>query len=99
MSEQLAPQNTRLKRFLIAHLYSHPAITEDRDHSVDCLERLFHLYLNQRDSMPPDHEEQALSVPRHIVVCDYIAGMTDQFLLKQYRDRFGSPGAASSTTT
>jgi dGTPase len=99
MSEQLAPQNTRLKRFLIAHLYSHPAITEDRDHSVDCLERLFHLYLNQRDSMPPVHEEQALSVPRHIVVCDYIAGMTDQFLLKQYRDRFGSPGAASSTTT
>jgi dGTPase len=99
MSEQLAPQNTRLKRFLIAHLYSHPAITEDRDLSVNCLERLFHLYLNQRDSMPPDHEEQALSVPRHIVVCDYIAGMTDQFLLKQYRDRFGSPGAASSTTT
>jgi dGTPase len=99
MSEQLAAQNTRLKRFLIAHLYSHPVITEDRDHSVECLERLFHLYLNQRDSMPPDHEEQALSVPRHIVVCDYIAGMTDQFLLKQYRDRFGSPGASSSTTT
>jgi dGTPase len=99
MSEQLALQNTRLKQFLIAHLYSHPVITEDRDHSVDCLERLFHLYLNQRDSMPPDHEEQALSVPRHIVVCDYIAGMTDQFLLKQYRDRFGSPGASSSTTT
>jgi len=99
MSEQLAAQNTRLKRFLIAHLYSHPVITEDRDHSVECLERLFHLYLNQRDSMPPDHEEQALSVPRHIVVCDYIAGMTDQFLLKQYRDRFGSPGASSSTAT
>ena len=99
MSEQLAAQNTRLKRFLIAHLYSHPVITEDRDHSVDCLERLFHLYLNQRDSMPPDHEEQALSVPRHIVVCDYIAGMTDQFLLKQYRDRFGSPSTSSSTAT
>jgi dGTPase len=98
-SEQLAVQNTRLKRFLTAHLYSHPVITEDRDHSVDCLERLFHLYLNQRDSMPPDHEEQALSVPRHIVVCDYIAGMTDQFLLKQYRDRFGSPGASCSTAT
>jgi dGTP triphosphohydrolase len=40
--------------------------------------------------MPPDHEQQALTVPRHIVVCDYIAGMTDQFLLKQYRDHFGN---------
>jgi dGTP triphosphohydrolase len=26
------------------------------------------------------------------VVCDYIAGMTDQFLLKQYRDHFGGTG-------
>jgi dGTP triphosphohydrolase len=41
------------------------------------------------ESMPPDHEQLALTVPRHIVVCDYIAGMTDQFLLKQYRDHFG----------
>ena len=99
MSEQLIAQNARLKQFLTAHLYSHPVITADRDHSVDCLERLFHLYLNRRDSMPPDHEEQALGVSRSIVVCDYIAGMTDQFLLKQYRDHFGSPAAASSTPT
>ena len=88
LSEPLAAQNSRLKQFLIVHLYSHPVITEDRDHSVACLARLFHLYLGNPDSMPPDHEQQALTTPRHIVVCDYIAGMTDQFLLKQYRDHF-----------
>ena len=91
MSSQIAAENTRLKQFLIAYLYSHPVITEDRDHSVECLERLFQLFLQKRDSMPPDHEEQALVHPRHVVVCDYIAGMTDQFLLKQYRDHFGAP--------
>jgi dGTPase len=88
LSEPLAAQNSRLKQFLVAHLYSHPVITEDRDHSVACLERLFHLYLSRPDSMPPDHEQQVLTTPRHIVVCDYIAGMTDQFLLKQYREHF-----------
>jgi len=99
LSEEIAAQNTRLKRFLIAHLYTHPVITEDRDHSVECLERLFHLFLGKRDSMPPDHEEQALIVPRHVVVCDYIAGMTDQFLLKQYRDHFGASPQISSAAT
>lgn len=99
LSEQIVVQNTRLKQFLIAHLYTHPVITEDRDHSVQCLERLFHLYLSKRDSMPPDHEEQALGVPRHIVVCDYIAGMTDQFLLKQYRDQLGAAPHTSSAAT
>jgi dGTPase len=99
LSDVIAEQGTRLKQFLVAHLYTHPVITEDRDHSVECLERLFHLYLGRRDSMPPDHEEQALTVPRHIVVCDYIAGMTDQFLLKQYRDHFGvSPQTSSASS-
>ena len=96
LSDELGTQNSRLKQFLIAHLYSHPVITEDRDHSVACLARLFHLYLSQPDSMPPDHEQQALGTPRHIVVCDYIAGMTDQFLLKQYHDHF--PAAPSSAS-
>ena len=96
LSEPIAAQNARLKQFLVKHIYTHPFITEDRDHSVSCLERLFHLFLGQRDSMPPDHEQQARTVPRHVVVCDYIAGMTDQFLLKQYRDHFAAPPETSS---
>jgi dGTPase len=92
MSPQVSAENARLKHFLAANLYSNPVITGDRDQSIDCLLRLFHFYLGRRESMPPDHEQIALTVPRHIVVCDYIAGMTDQFLLKQYRDHFGGTG-------
>ena len=89
LSDGIAAENLRLKQFLVANLYSNPVITEDRDRSIDCLQRLFLFYLGKPESMPPDHEQAALSVSRHVVVCDYIAGMTDQFLLKQYRDRFG----------
>ena len=95
MSPQLSAENARLKHFLVANIYCNPVITGDRDHSIECLARLFHFYLGRLESMPPDHEQLALTVPRHIVVCDYIAGMTDQFLLKQYRDHFAS-GAFSS---
>ena len=90
LSAPVSEENARLKHFMIANLYSNPMITEDRDRSVECLERLFHFYLGEQDSMPPDHEQAAASTPRHIAVCDYIAGMTDQFLLKQYRDHFGN---------
>ena len=96
LSEPIAAENARLKQFLVANLYSHPVITEDRDVSVACLEQLFRLYFSKPDSMPPDHEQLALTVPRHIVVCDYIAGMTDQYLLKQYRDRFDAAPLPSS---
>jgi dGTPase len=88
LSDAVAGENVRLKQFLIANLYSHPVITEDRDRSVECLVRLFHYYLGKLDSMPPDHEELARTAPRHMVVCNFIAGMTDLFLLKQHRDHF-----------
>jgi dGTP triphosphohydrolase len=38
--------------------------------------------------MPVSYEELAETEPRHAVVCDYIAGMTDQFLLRQHRQHF-----------
>jgi dGTPase len=78
-----------LKRFLFAHVYSHPAITEDRDRSVRCLEELFKHYDGAPGSMPAAYEDAATQSPRTIVVCDYIAGMTDQFLLRQHQEQFG----------
>ena len=87
-SKNAKQHNAALKRFLFAHIYEHPAITEDRDRSVQCLEDLFTLYLSKFGSMPASYEEAALSQPRPIVVCDYIAGMTDQFLLRQHHEHF-----------
>jgi dGTPase len=88
-SPEIHQENAQLKKFLATNLYSHPTITEERDRSIACLAELFNFYLQQENSMPAGHEQEARSTPRHVVVCDYIAGMTDQFLLKQYREQFG----------
>ena len=88
-SEEASVHNKALKQFLFAHIYDHPAITEDRDRSVKCLEELFSFYLTKPGSMPASYEEFARTEPRHVIVCDYIAGMTDQFLLRQHREHFG----------
>jgi dGTPase len=91
-SEPARAQNALLKGFLFAHIYNHPLITEDGERSIRCLEELFVLYLQQLNSMPHFYEELARSVPRHVVVCDYIAGMTDQFLLRQHQEHLGPAG-------
>jgi dGTPase len=89
-SEAIALRNAELKRFLWGYIYGCPALAEDRDRSVRCLEELFTHYLSTVGSMPAFYEERAETEPRQVVVCDYIAGMTDQFLLRQHRERFGS---------
>ena len=88
-SPDMAKLNGDLKRFLFARLYSQPSIVEDRDRSVAALDALFSLYLEHPERMPPQHAELALRQPRHRVVCDYIAGMTDHFLLRQCHELLG----------
>jgi dGTPase len=91
-----AARNRELKRFLFAHIYNHPAITEDRDRSVKCLEELFIYYLSHDCSMPASYEELAQTESRHVIVCDYIAGMTDQFLLRRHHEHFGGASRGPS---
>lgn len=88
-SDAAAARNSELKRFLFAYIYNHPTIAEDRDRSVKCLEELFIYYSGHNGSMPPSYEELAQMEPRHVIVCDYIAGMTDQFLLRQHQEHLG----------
>ncbi len=93
-SESARGQNAQLKGFLFSHIYNHPLITEDCNRSIQCLEELFAFYLEQPGAMPELYEEMSRTTARHIVVCDYIAGMTDQFLLRQHHERVGSSAGA-----
>ena len=94
-SPAVAAENGALKRFLLARLYSHPAIVMERERSVQALAELFQLYMRHPEAMPKAYGELAQTSPRHRVVCDYIAGMTDHYLLRQHAELLG-PGQARS---
>ena len=98
-SKAATARNAQLKRFLFSHIYDHPAISEDRDRSVRCLEELFRYYLGSQGSMPAFYEELARAKSRHVIVCDYIAGMTDQFLFRQHHEHFGGATHERSATS
>jgi dGTPase len=85
-STGVARQNAALKSFLLARVYSLPVIADDRDRSAAALEELFRFFLENPDRLPGHYAEESQSEPPHRVICDYIAGMTDQFLLRQWRE-------------
>jgi dGTPase len=58
---------------------------------VDALEFLFRHYLAHPETMPAYYTRQAEREPVYRVVCDYIAGMTDDFMLRQYRAIMDGP--------
>jgi len=90
-TEDVAAENAQLKRYLMTRVYSQPAIAEDRARSVEALDALFGFFLQHPERMPKYHADLVKTEPIHRVVCDYIAGMTDHFLLKQCREMLGTP--------
>jgi dGTPase len=93
-SPPMAEANAALKRFLTRELYEHPNIAEERERSVAALDDLFSFFLSRPDCMPEQYAQQARSEPVHRVACDYIAGMTDQYLLRKHQEFIGSSPAA-----
>ncbi len=87
-----ARDNKELKEFLNVNLYSHRQVGSERKAIVRCVRRLFRYYLEHPRRLPPFYVAQSQKEPLHRVVCDYIAGMTDNYLVEQYRKHLG-PGA------
>ncbi len=95
-STSMAAENGALKKFLLARLYNNSAIVGDRERSVEALEQLFDFYVEHPDAMPRAYTELAQRSPLYRVVCDYIAGMTDHYLLRLHSELIGSKTARSA---
>ena len=95
-SPEAAQQNRELKDFLWRRLYNHPQITEERQRAVAATEELFRFYLEQPQRLPRQYFQQTETLPRHRVVCDYIAGMTDTYLFRVHRQAVASAAPGES---
>ena len=79
---EAAQTSVQLKKFLRASVYESPALVRERKDSVAKIARLFEFFLEHPDRMPAVYREESAGEPLHRQVCDYIAGMTDGFLLR-----------------
>jgi dGTPase len=87
-----ARDNQELKEFLNVNLYSHRQVGSERKAILRCMRHLFSYYLEHPRGLPAFYFAQSQEIPLHRVVCDYIAGMTDNYLLLQYRRHLGPKG-------
>ncbi len=90
LSRGLTRENKKVKEFLNACLYSHPSVNSERKRLTGCIRSLFAYYLKHPRSLPAFYFDESRREPLHRVVCDYIAGMTDHYLLDRHRKLLGN---------
>jgi dGTPase len=81
---EVAETAAQCKAFLREHVYRAEPVVAERQASMDRIAWLFRYFVETPGSMPANYEEAASEQPRHRVVCDYLAGMTDGFFNKIY---------------
>jgi dGTPase len=72
------------KQFLNAHLYNAPELEHDHDEAEQVIATLFRAWVNDPGLLPQSHAAQIDEQGAPRVVADYIAGMTDQYILARY---------------
>jgi len=73
------------KRYLYEHLYNAPELTRDHQEAAQVIATLFRTWVDKPALLPPSHAAQIDGEGAPRVVADYIAGMTDQYILSHYQ--------------
>lgn len=90
MSSEVGGAMADLRKFLFSHVYQNPQAKGEEDKAVHLIMQLYEYYIAHFDLLP----EQFSSGPalqgntREQLVCDYIAGMTDNYAVKKYEEFF-----------
>jgi dGTPase len=83
-SSEVEAERKQIKDFLYENLYYSQSLAAEKDDAERIVTQLFDFWIANPSSLPRYYREKAEqeSLPR--VVCDYIAGMTDHFIIEQY---------------
>lgn len=89
MREQLAG----LRAFLHENMYRHYKVNRARSQAKRIVRALFDLFQNEPETLPPEwfaRQDGQGAAQRARVVCDYIAGMTDRYAMREYERLYGA---------
>jgi dGTPase len=83
-SDELLEANQALRKFLYKNVYYHPRVAEVNQRASEMLRRVFEAYVIDPARLGQGATKRIETEGLHRTVCDYIAGMTDRYLMEEY---------------
>ena len=88
-SPEVDKERREAKQFLYANLYTSTALEPEKADAGQVIGALFEFWMAKPENLPSSYQQKAGQVPLARVVCDYIAGMTDNYIYEQYEKYCG----------
>ena len=77
-----------LRAFMFERVYRNPVAKAEEKKAQDMLQRMFEYYVNHPEALPEDFHPQLSFEGIERNVCDYIAGMTDNYAVDKFTEIF-----------
>ncbi|MEY3480264.1 MAG: hypothetical protein RIQ71_1039 [Verrucomicrobiota bacterium] len=87
-SERMAVQTDQLRSFLYANLYFHPVVEQANRRACQLMASVFEAYIRDPDEIGREATRRVPNCGLHRAAGDYIAGMTDRYLLREHARLF-----------
>ena len=78
----------RLRDFMFEAVYRNPVAKEEEKKAIEILGSLYDYYLKHPEKIPADFQPQLSFDGIERTICDYIAGMTDQYAIYKFSEIF-----------
>lgn len=89
MSSEIKEALFDLRKYMFAHVYENPAAKGEEVKAIHLVENLYYYYEDHLDILPGQYKRRLElgDLPEQIV-CDYIAGMTDNYAVRKFAEIF-----------
>ena len=88
LSPQVEKALQELRAFMFERVYRNPVAKGEETKAREMLKRLYEYYYTHPEAMPEDFQPQMSLEGMERTVCDYIAGMTDNYAVDKYTEIF-----------
>lgn len=90
MSEEVSEAMQGLRKFMFENVYKNPVAKREEGKAVEMVKNLYHYYMEHIEKLPDEYlcMLQVHGDSKEQVICDYIAGMTDNYAVKIFQEIF-----------
>lgn len=90
MSEDIGEETESLREFMFEYVYLNKNAKSEEDKAEHVITAIYNYYLENMDRLPIDHLKIYDDIPANNedIVCDYIAGMTDRYVVNIFTKIF-----------
>lgn len=90
MSEEVAEAMQGLRKFMFENVYRNPVAKREEGKAVQMIQKLYEYYLQNFEQIPGEFlvTMEKNDDEKERIICDYIAGMTDNYAVKKFQEIF-----------